>query len=184
MPIVLPTWQKALSKPGYLNYQYLLPYFIKLLIKNYPNVFIICRWGAPARLLSDQGREFVAKVNDEACREFGIKRSVTSAYHPQTNGVDKRTNQTLKQRLSKLVNEHQNNWCDFLDEVAYSIRTQRQASTKYTPFYLMFGRNPNSAQMVFIIFFNCYIFNNLNESESQNHIYFSRIQTKDNNKIN
>ena len=109
---------------------------------------------------------------------------MTSAYHPQTNGLDERTNQTLKQRLSKLVNEHQNNWCDFLDEVAYSIRTQRQASTKYTPFYLMFGRNPNSAQMVFIIFFNCYIFNNLNESESQNHIYFSRIQTKDNNKIN
>ncbi len=115
--------------------------------------FIIFRWGAPARLLSDQGREFVAKVNDEVCREFGIKRSVTSAYHPQTNGLDERTNQTLKQRLSKLVNEHQNNWCDFLDEVAYSIRTQKQASTKYTPFYLMFGRNPNSAQMVFKILY-------------------------------
>ena len=119
----------------------------------------MCRWDAPARLLSDQGREFVAKVNDEVCREFGIKRSVTSAYHPQTNGLDERTNQTLKQRLSKLVNEHQNNWCDFLDEVAYSIRTQKQASTKYTPFYLMFGRNPNSAQMVFkILCFDCMCF--------------------------
>ena len=73
---------------------------------------------------------------------------MTSAYHPQTNGLDERTNQTLKQRLSKLTNEHQNNWCDFLDEVAYSIRTQKQASTKYTPFYLMFGRKPNSPQTV------------------------------------
>ena len=106
------------------------------------------RWGAPERLLSDQGREFVAKLNDEVCQEFGIKRSVTSAYHPQTNGLDERTNQTLKQRLSKLVNEHQNNWSDFLDEVAYSIRTQKQASTKFTPFYLMFGRNPNSPEKV------------------------------------
>ena len=118
----------------------------------------MCRRGAPARLLSDQGREFVAKVNDEVCREFGIKRSVTSAYHPQTNGLDERTNQTLKQRLSKLVNEHQNNWRDFLDEVAYSIRMQKQASTKYTPFYLMFGRNPNSAQMVFKILCFLYVF--------------------------
>ena len=90
------------------------------------------RWGAPLRLLSDQGREFVAKVTHEVCREFGIKRSVTSAYHPQTNGLDERTNQTLKQRLAKLVNEHQNNWNDYLEEVAYSIRTQKQSPTKYT----------------------------------------------------
>jgi transposase InsO family protein len=97
-----------------------------------------------------KGREFVNKINDAVCKEFDIKRSVTSAYHPQTNGLDERTNQTLKQRLSKLVNEHQNNWCDFLEEVAYSIRTQKQATTKYTPFYLMFGRHPNSPQMVII----------------------------------
>ena len=71
------------------------------------------------------------------CKEFGIKRSVTSAYHLQTNnGLDERTNRTLKQHLSKLVNERQNNWSDFLEDVAYSIRTQKQVSTKYTPFFL------------------------------------------------
>ena len=91
----------------------------------------------------------MARDNDEVCREFSIKRSVTSVYHLQTNGLGKRTNQTLKQRVSKLVNECQNNLCNCLDEVAYSIRTQKQASTKYTPFYLLFGRNANSAQMVF-----------------------------------
>jgi transposase InsO family protein len=74
----------------------------------------------------------VNKINDAVCKEFDIKRSVTSAYHPQTNGLDEQTNQTLKQRLSKLVNEHQNNWCDFLEEVVYSIHTQKQATTKYT----------------------------------------------------
>ena len=86
-------------------------------------IWYISRWGAPSRLLSDQRREFVNKL-----KEFSIQRSVTSAYHPQTNGLDERTNQTLKQRLSKLVNEHQNNWWDFLEEVAYSIRTKKQAS--------------------------------------------------------
>ena len=65
------------------------------------------RWGAPERLLSDQGREFVAKINDAICNELGIKRSVTSAYHPQTNGLDERTNQTLKVHLAKLNNEKQ-----------------------------------------------------------------------------
>ena len=112
------------------------------------NWWLTFRWGAPARLLSDQGREFIAKVNDEMCKRFGIKRSVTSAYHPQTNGLNERTNQTLKARLSKLANEQQDDWCNFLDEVAYSIRTQKQASTKFTPFFLMFGRNPNSPTQV------------------------------------
>ncbi len=104
----------------------------------------VWRWGAPERLLSDQGREFVAKVNADLCKKLGIARSVTSAYHPRTNGLDEHTNQTLRIRLSKLVNDHQNDWNEYLDGVAYSIRTQKQASTKYTPFFLMFGRHPQT----------------------------------------
>ena len=103
------------------------------------HIWYISRWGAPSRLLSDQAREFFNKLNDKVCKEFSIQISVTITYHRQKNGLDKRANQTLKQRLSKLVNKHQNNWCDFLKEVAYSIRTQKLASTKYTPFFLMFG---------------------------------------------
>ena len=81
------------------------------------------------------------QVNAKMCEKLGISRSITSAYHPQTNGLDERTNQTLKARLSKLVNEHQDNWDNYLEEVAFSIRTQKQASTKYSPFFLMFGRH-------------------------------------------
>ena len=93
----------------------------------------------------------MAEVNNKVCREFNIKRSVTSAYHPQTNGLDERTNQTLKVRLSKLVNDQQNDWDQYLEQVAFSIRTQKQCSTKHTPFYLMFGRNPRSPLEVVII---------------------------------
>ena len=103
-----------------------------------------CRWGAPARLLSNQGCEFMAEVNKKVCRKFNIKRSVTSAYDPQTNRLDERTNQTLKVHLSKLVNDQQNDWDQYLEQVAFSIRTQKQCSTKHAPFYLMFGRNPRS----------------------------------------
>ena len=78
----------------------------------------------------------------ELCEKMGITRSVTSAYHLQTNGLDERTNQTLKNRLGKLVNEAQDNWTDFLDAVAWSIRTQKHNSTGYTPYFLMFGRHP------------------------------------------
>ena len=87
-------------------------------------------------------------MNAEVCSKLGINGSVTSAYHPQTNGLDERTNKTLKARLAKLVNENQNNWDEFLEEVAFSIRTQKQGSTKFSPFFLMFGRHARSPMEV------------------------------------
>ena len=88
-------------------------------------------------------------INTAVCNEMGISRSVTSAYHPQTNGLDERTNQTLKNRLIKLSNDHQNNWPELLDPVSFSIRTQKHGSTKFTPFELMFGRKPITPMEVF-----------------------------------
>ena len=93
----------------------------------------------------------MAEVNNKVCREFNIKRSVTSAYHPQTNGLDERTNQTLKVCLSKLVNDQQNDWGQYLEQVAFSIRTQKQCSTKHTLFFLMFGRNLRSPLEVLLL---------------------------------
>ncbi|KAK3890145.1 hypothetical protein Pcinc_005878 [Petrolisthes cinctipes] len=85
-------------------------------------------------------RIHVDRVNDELCKAYGIKRSVTSAYHPQTNGLAERTNRTLKTRLAKLCNTKMSDWPDYLEEVAYSMRTQKQKSTGFTPYHLMFGR--------------------------------------------
>ena len=51
-------------------------------------------------------------------------------------------NQTLKNRLAKATNDQQNDWDAYLEAVAFSIRTQKQRSTKFTPFYLMYNRKP------------------------------------------
>ena len=91
-------------------------------------------------------------MNAEICKKLGIFHLVTSLYHPQTNGLDERTNQTLKVRLAKLVNEHQNNWDVYLEEIAFSIRTQKQGSTKYSPFFLMFGRHARTPMEVITVY--------------------------------
>ena len=70
----------------------------------------------------------------------GFRHNVTSAYHPQANGLDERFNQTLKAQLQKLVNEHQDDWDTILDEILFAYRTSRHASTKFTPSLLMYGR--------------------------------------------
>lgn len=46
----------------------------------------------------------------------------------------------LRRCLEKLTGDHEDNWDDLLDPVLFSIRTSVQDSTKFTPFYLMHGR--------------------------------------------
>eukprot|EP00731_Ephydatia_muelleri_P010481 Em0005g1067a len=91
--------------------------------------------------ISDQGREFVNQVDDELCRLCGIQCNMTSAYHPQSNGLDERFNQTLQRQLLKFVESEQNSWDQFLDALV-SYRVSCQDSTKHSPLYLVYGRQP------------------------------------------
>ena len=50
-----------------------------------------------------KGQEFVNQVNSCPFEKTGWKQHVSSAYHPQTNGLDKRLNQTLVTALKKEV---------------------------------------------------------------------------------
>ncbi|CAI5673972.1 unnamed protein product [Oreochromis niloticus] len=97
------------------------------------------KFGAPKRLLTDQGSEFCNKVNYGLCKTLGIQRSLCSPYHPQTNGLVERLNGTI-QRSLKLVSDEPKNWDKFLQSAMFGLRTKKQLTTKYSPYFLMFGR--------------------------------------------
>ena len=56
--------------------------------------------------------------------------------------MTERFNQILSNCLVSKTNESQNDWDDKLDAILFSYRVSRQASTKYSPYFLMFGRHP------------------------------------------
>lgn len=91
-------------------------------------------------LISDQGREFVNKVEKELLRLTGTEHRVTSAYHPQTNGLTERFNQTLQAAVGKVVNKQQNDWDEHVPAILFAYRTSVQKATKLTPFEIMMCR--------------------------------------------
>eukprot|EP00731_Ephydatia_muelleri_P019603 Em0012g428a len=101
---------------------------------------IFMRMGLPRVLLSDNGSEFCNALNDQLSEMLGIKRRLTTPYHPQANGLDERFNQTLQNMLVKYLSSKKDMWSHYLDTCAFAYNTSRHDSTKYTPFMLMFGR--------------------------------------------
>ena len=91
-------------------------------------------------LISDQGREFVNEVNDELLHLTGTDHRIAPAYHPQTNGLIERFNQTLQVSLVKLINNSQNDWDEHLPAVLFAYRTSVHKATKLSPFEMMYCR--------------------------------------------
>jgi hypothetical protein len=68
----------------------------------------------PRKVISDQDPQFMGKFIQELC----IEQNISSAYHPQTDGQSKRTNQWLEQYLCIYGNFQQNNWASLLPVMA------------------------------------------------------------------
>lgn len=103
---------------------------------------MICRHGCFKTQINDQGREFVNQVSDALLELTGTDQRVTSAYHPQSNGLCERQNRTIKDSLVKVLEENPAKWPDVIDGVLFAHRASIHSSTKFSPFYLMYNRHP------------------------------------------
>lgn len=101
---------------------------------------VVCRHGCPKIQISDQGREFVNKLNDELSLLTGTTQRVTSAYHPQANGLVERQNRTIKNCLLKVLQNEVLKWPSILQGVLFAHRTAQHSSTGYSPFKLLYQR--------------------------------------------
>ncbi|KAG5273572.1 hypothetical protein AALO_G00152830 [Alosa alosa] len=90
-------------------------------------------FGMVRKIISDRSREFVNEA-------LNIKHAVSSAYCPQTNDQDEWTKQKMKCALRRYVSEAQNDWDVHLQAIVYGINTEKQESTQYSPYFLLFHR--------------------------------------------
>ena len=108
-------------------------------IRNFVWRAIICRFGIPRSLISDNGKKFDNVKFRDFCAKLGIKNYYSSPAHPQSNGQAEVTIRTLKASLKTKLEDLKGKWVEYLPEVLWAYRTTQKSATRETLFALAFG---------------------------------------------
>ncbi|GFS77071.1 hypothetical protein TNCV_3757081 [Trichonephila clavipes] len=96
----------------------------------------ICRFGVPAKLVTDQGRQFEAELFRSIAAICGAKVAHTTSYHPQCNGKVERLHRTLK----GAIKAHNNiRWTESLPTVLLGLRAAIRPDISYTIAQMVYG---------------------------------------------
>ncbi|KAL0148188.1 hypothetical protein M9458_056509 [Cirrhinus mrigala] len=99
-------------------------------------------YGIPEDIVSDRGPQFISRVWRSFFRLLGVTISLSSGYHPQTNGQTERKIQEVGRFLRTFCHGHQDSWNQFLGWAEYAQNSLRQPTTGLTPFQCVLGFQP------------------------------------------
>jgi len=98
--------------------------------------------GAPKKIYSDKGKEFVNSTITQLKRLLHTEQSTTAGYNPRANGEVERVNQEIVRMLRKSCIVPQE-WDLRVPYVIFGYNTSVHTSTNESPYYIVHGRDPN-----------------------------------------
>jgi hypothetical protein len=101
-----------------------------------------CHFGAPLDIVTDQGKEFCARLSDELFKRLGTNHLTTSPHHPQCNSQAEVANKTIAKYLASFCDDSTLDWELYLAPLMFSYNTSFHCSIKNSPFFLTFGMEP------------------------------------------
>ncbi|KAI3372158.1 hypothetical protein L3Q82_007014 [Scortum barcoo] len=90
--------------------------------------------GLPTDIVSDRGPQFTSQVWTAFCKALGATPSLSSGYHPQSNGQTERANQSLETALRCVAARNPASWSTQLAWVEYAHNSLSNSSTGMSPF--------------------------------------------------
>ena len=98
--------------------------------------------GLPVDIVSDRGPQFVPAFWRDFCKALGAKVSLSSGFHPQTNGQTERKNQEMETALRCMVSQNPSSWSSQLLWVEYAHNSLTSSATRLSPFECAYGFQP------------------------------------------
>jgi len=108
-------------------------------VQNFLWKNIVCRFGIPHSIVSDNGRQFIDQGLMTFYNDLGIKSLTSSVEHPQTNGQVESANKVLLNKLRERLGTAKGRWTEELPEVLWAYRCTPQSTTQETPYSLTYG---------------------------------------------
>lgn len=103
---------------------------------------ILTDYGSPSSIISDRDKLFTSHYWSAFCYYLRIKRNLSTAFHPQTDGQSERQNRTLENYLRAYSNYHQDNWVQLLPRAQFAYNSVIHSSTHMSPFRALLGFDP------------------------------------------
>ncbi|GJW05432.1 reverse transcriptase domain-containing protein [Tanacetum coccineum] len=100
---------------------------------------IVCRFGVPQIIISDNRKQFAERIFLVFCQRLGVYQSFTSVYHPQANGQVEVTNRDIIKGMEQRLGKNHQGWVDELPQVLWAHRTSPKSNNGETPFSLTYG---------------------------------------------
>ena len=103
---------------------------------------LFVRYGLPREVVTDGGPQFVGHKLAATLNNHHIHHKITTPYHPQANGQVENSNKIIESILTKTVASHRRDWAARLPEALWAYRTTWRSTTGYSPYHLVFGKQP------------------------------------------
>jgi hypothetical protein len=103
---------------------------------------LLTKFGMIQYVITDNGRQFTSLIFDELSKIYNFKHIKSTAYRPETNGQIERENATIANMLSTYVEKTPTEWDRYLSLVTFAYNSAIQASSAFSPFFIMFGQDP------------------------------------------
>ncbi|OLY84093.1 Retrovirus-related Pol polyprotein from transposon 412 [Smittium mucronatum] len=101
---------------------------------------LISYHGSPGKLLSENPAVFTSQLMNAFCMNKGIKKVLSSPYHPETNGMTENFNRTMKAMIKAYTTEDQSKWDQHLDMHLYAYSTAKHETLGLSFFEALYVR--------------------------------------------
>jgi hypothetical protein len=129
----LSKYATFIAAPKYVSAEETAQLFFKHIVKY---------WGLPKDIVSDRDPRFTGIFWTELFKLLGSTLSMSSSFHPQSDGQTERFNSMLEEYLRHFISTSQKNWVKLLDAAQMCFNAQKSSSTNKSPFEIATGQQP------------------------------------------